>query len=89
MDSQGFLPQLINSVIPAANLETSTNILSGWHASLIILQRQNCILWVHDTTCFAIFTPCLKIPSHLRARVLGLALSNSGAQLLINSYFVF
>lgn len=40
----------------------SKNPLSDWHANLIILQRRNCILMVHDATRFPLFIPCLTKP---------------------------
>lgn len=39
--------------------ELSENPLNEWHANLIVLQRRNCILMVHDKTRFALFMPCL------------------------------
>ena len=35
---------------------------SGWHANLLILQRRNCILLVHDDTRFPVFIPALTKP---------------------------
>ncbi|RDH82033.1 MAG: hypothetical protein DIZ78_16495 [endosymbiont of Escarpia spicata] len=34
--------------------------LSGWHANLILLQRRQCVLLVHDATRFPVFIPALK-----------------------------
>lgn len=34
--------------------------LSGWHANLLLLQRRQCVLFVHDTTRFPILLPALK-----------------------------
>ena len=34
--------------------------ISGWHANLILLQRRQCVLMVHDTTRFPVFIPALK-----------------------------
>ncbi|MES9850334.1 MAG: hypothetical protein ABW170_00695 [Candidatus Thiodiazotropha sp. L084R] len=34
--------------------------LSGWHANLLLLQRRQCVLFVHDTTRFPVFVPALK-----------------------------
>jgi hypothetical protein len=36
-------------------LAMNHNPLSGWHANLIILQRLNCVLLVHDATRFPLF----------------------------------
>ena len=35
------------------------NPLSYWHAHLIILQRRQCVVMVHDVSRFAVFLPCL------------------------------
>ncbi len=35
--------------------------LSGWHANLILLQRRQCVLFVHDATRFPVFVPALKM----------------------------
>lgn len=35
--------------------EREQNPLSGWHANLLILQRRNCVLLVHDATRFPLF----------------------------------
>ena len=36
--------------------------LSGWHANLILLQRRNCVLFVHDMTRFPVLITCLTKP---------------------------
>lgn len=33
--------------------------LGAWHGNLLVLQRRNCILLVHDTTRFPVFMSCL------------------------------
>jgi len=38
------------------------NPLSGWHASLLLMQRRECVILIHDTTHFAVFIPCLNKP---------------------------
>lgn len=38
------------------------NPLSGWHGNLVILQRRNCVLLVHDTTRFPLVLPALTKP---------------------------
>ncbi len=35
--------------------EMEQNPLSGWHANLLIIQRRNCVLLVHDATRFPLF----------------------------------
>jgi hypothetical protein len=34
--------------------------LSGWHANLLLIQRRQCVLFVHDATRFPVFIPALK-----------------------------
>ena len=60
IDEQGFLPVDKNAP-PSSGKEfdSKQSELSGWHANLIMLQRRNCILFVHDTTRFPVFIPCL------------------------------
>ncbi len=36
--------------------------LSGWHANLLLMQRRQCVLFVHDATRFPLFIPALKKP---------------------------
>lgn len=36
------------------------SVLSGWHANLILLQRRQCVLFVHNETRFPVFVPALK-----------------------------
>ncbi len=43
----------------AANDDTETPI-SGWHANLLLIQRRQCVLFVHDATRFPVFVPALK-----------------------------
>jgi hypothetical protein len=40
--------------------DPATNPLSDWHANLILLQRRQCVLFVHDATRFPVFVPALK-----------------------------
>ncbi len=35
------------------------NPLRDWHANLVMIQRRNCVLLVHDQTRFVVFIPCL------------------------------
>lgn len=46
----------------AANDDLRESILSGWHAKLILLQRRQCALFVHDATRFPVFIPALTKP---------------------------
>lgn len=43
----------------AAN-DSMATILSGWHGNLVILQRRQCVLLVHNTTRFPVFIPAMK-----------------------------
>jgi hypothetical protein len=38
------------------------NPLSGWHGKLMLIQRRNCVLLVHDATRFPLFIPALTKP---------------------------
>lgn len=51
------LPALTSALdsADAASRLHDDNPLSGWHANLLILQRRNCLLLVHDTTRFPLF----------------------------------
>tara|TARA_R110001592_G_scaffold336934_1_gene622691 strand:- start:247 stop:879 length:633 start_codon:yes stop_codon:yes gene_type:complete len=63
INEQGFLPPDKNAPPQQGNTtDHSESLLSGWHANLITLQRRNCILFVHDTTRFPVFIPCLTKP---------------------------
>ncbi len=41
---------------------TTESPLGAWHGNLLVLQRRNCILLVHDTTRFPVFMSCLTRP---------------------------
>ncbi len=45
---------------PYATSDDSASLLSGWHANLILLQRRQCVLFVHDATRIPVFVPALK-----------------------------
>jgi len=46
----------LSPLTPTLSLrEREQNPLSGWHANLIVLQRRNCVLLVHDATRFPLF----------------------------------
>ena len=54
-----------NNEIPRArSVERSIgcNPLSGWHAHLKILQRRQCVIFIHDQSRFPLILPCLKKP---------------------------
>lgn len=40
--------------------DAAESLLSGWHANLLLLQRRQCVLMVHDATRFPVFLPALK-----------------------------
>jgi len=61
------LPLLENGRLPnkrpshhKANDDGRESPLSGWHANLLMLQRRQCVLLVHDSTRFPVFLPALK-----------------------------
>ncbi|QYZ66698.1 MAG: hypothetical protein OI74_03225 [Gammaproteobacteria bacterium (ex Lamellibrachia satsuma)] len=43
-----------------ASNDEGESLLSDWHANLILLQRRQCVLLVHDATRFPLFVPALK-----------------------------
>jgi hypothetical protein len=59
IDEKGYLVNAKEASDEKAKTESP---LTGWHGNLILLQRRNCILLVHDTTRFALFIPCLTKP---------------------------
>lgn len=59
IDESGYLLNVKGAGDEIAKTESP---LSGWHANLVLLQRRNCILLVHDTTRFPLFMPCLTKP---------------------------
>ncbi|MFH7321247.1 DUF6933 domain-containing protein [Desulfurivibrio sp. D14AmB] len=46
--------------VPPAAGDVGESPLSGWHANLLLLQRRQCVLFVHDATRFPVFVPALK-----------------------------
>lgn len=46
--------------VPPAPIDAGESPLSGWHANLILLQRRQCVLFVHDATRFPVFVPALN-----------------------------
>lgn len=54
INADGVLVSTLKAYQPQPAL-TSDNPLSGWHANLILLQKRNCILLVHDNTRFPVF----------------------------------
>lgn len=46
--------------VPPAAGDAGESPLSGWHANLLLLQRRQCVLFVHDATRFPVFVPALK-----------------------------
>lgn len=45
---------------PYAANDADESPISGWHANLIVVQRRQCVLFVHDATRFPVFVPALK-----------------------------
>jgi hypothetical protein len=62
VDAQGQLAVTARSdyLFKAADLQI--NPLSGWHGKLMLIQRRNCVLLVHDATRFPLFIPALTKP---------------------------
>ncbi|WP_206618025.1 hypothetical protein [Hahella sp. KA22] len=54
------LPVNESGTLPNQESNSTESPLSGWHANLIILQRRQCVLFVHDATRFPLFAPSLK-----------------------------
>lgn len=46
--------------LPWGDGGSSASALSGWHANLVLVQRRQCVLFVHDATRFPVFVPALK-----------------------------
>ena len=59
LDTSGTLP---NPQVDPEHLSNSDSLLGDWHANLLILQRVNCVLFVHDATRFPVFVKELRKP---------------------------
>ena len=59
VDHRGLLPE---GEVHQQSAPDAESPLSGWHANILLLQRCDCILLVHDTTRFPLFIPCLRKP---------------------------
>ena len=62
VNSEGRLPSMKGSVPSSVSMPESLNPLSGWHANLVLFQRRNCVLFVHDKTRFTMLATCLTKP---------------------------
>jgi len=62
LNEDGFLPAPTKIHYSEEKKTQLKNPLSHWHANLLVLQRRNCILMLHDATRFPVFIPCLKKP---------------------------
>lgn len=62
LDSNGRLKSKrgLHSANNGATNDPAESPLSGWHTNLILLQRRQCVLFVHDATRFPVFVPALK-----------------------------
>jgi len=60
IDANGRLPN--TQARPLAANDAGESPLSGWHANVLMLQRRNCVLLVHDTTRFPVLLNCLTKP---------------------------
>jgi hypothetical protein len=59
------LPLSENRILTVVRPERESSIsnpLNGRHAHLVILQRRQCVLFVHNHSRFALIIPCLKQP---------------------------
>jgi len=52
-------PEQVGNVV-YLNTPASKNPLGHWHANLLLLQRCQCVLMVHDETRFPLFIPNLR-----------------------------
>jgi hypothetical protein len=62
VDENGYLPADNVRGFLAARDDGRPGLLSGWHANLLIVQRRQCVLFVHDQTRFPLFMPGLRKP---------------------------
>jgi hypothetical protein len=64
IDEQGYLPadKPIAANDEFVHTAETPSLLSGWHANVVTLQRRNCVLFVHDTTRFALLLIGLTKP---------------------------
>lgn len=62
VNTAGRLPVPKGQSNQSAHMPEALNPLSGWHGNLVLMQRRNCIVLVHDTTRFPLFIPCLTKP---------------------------
>jgi len=65
LDQQGLLPVQTSDQRCFSDSQASTlaaNPLSSWHANLLLFQRRQCVILIHDITRFAVFIPCLTKP---------------------------
>lgn len=59
LDAQGLFPPSKRVPWLAQRHAMASSPLSGWHANLVLLQRRQCVLMLHDATRFPVFMPCL------------------------------
>lgn len=75
LDKQGYLPAKERAAAGnhlAANDDgvNAVSLLSGWHGNVVTLQRRNCVLFVHDTTRFALLLLGLTKPDFAKLDLL-------------------
>lgn len=66
IDDKGMLPGSSHVDYLADKPEMESNPLSGWHANLRVMQRRQCVIFVHNETRFPVFVPCLTKPNFSR-----------------------
>ena len=65
LDEQGqLLIKTTDQVSDSHASHLAINPLNGWHANLLLLQRRQCVIMIHDITRFAVFIPCLTKPDY-------------------------
>jgi len=50
---------------PVTNVEPIRNVLGGWHANLLRIERRKCVLVTNDRTLYTIFIPSLRKPDFM------------------------
>jgi hypothetical protein len=59
VNEQGLISEQSATQLLQTQGSPSPSVLSGWHANLLIIQRRQCVIMVHDTTRFSLFIPRL------------------------------
>ena len=54
--------KLVASNNTEQEVTASPSAIGSWHANLIVIERRQCVIFVHDITRYAVFIPCLTKP---------------------------